>query len=74
VKVSLASKHFQRQRLILLASDRDYIDRCYVLAGQAVDQGNHPFGALLVLWCNLLGWSDKARVRGERRRSRSNRR
>jgi tRNA(Arg) A34 adenosine deaminase TadA len=40
---------FQRQKLILLASDRDFIDRCYVLAEQAVDQGNHPFGALLVV-------------------------
>jgi len=32
-----------------LASDKDYIDRCYVLAEQAVEHGNHPFGALLVV-------------------------
>lgn len=32
-----------------MTSDRDYIDRCYTLAEQAVDQGNHPFGALLVV-------------------------
>jgi tRNA(Arg) A34 adenosine deaminase TadA len=37
------------KRLLQLASDKDYINRCYVLAEQAVDHGDHPFGALLVI-------------------------
>ncbi len=31
-----------------LSPDKNFIDRCYVLAELAVEAGNHPFGALLV--------------------------